>query len=477
MRSGCSAEPRRIRDPPSLRIRHCAQVDADTGPFRGQLEEKNTDPTRASEASPAAAAMENSPTEQQSKISKKKGICAFFRRKWRAVKRAALRYQRGNKVASDPFALDPVATRDPADLQPGLSIPFWVIRTDPGPSGFELTVTANQDPVDSHSTLAAGPAGLVAELTSVPGPSSHELMPAPSPPSLMLKPDVGLDVPEPKPLSGSSLGVMPAVDLADSEPTSASGPSSYRLTRDTDVDNARQKFVPVLSGYWPTAAPLSSRYDVGVKLGQGAFGSVYKGTRRSNGQKVALKFLTNKAWNNYINMPGSTKPLLVEVAMNAVVCAPPKSPNIVEMIEWFEEPDRYVIVMEYPHPCETLLAFCVRHGCRLDESVARGLMRQAVLAAKHCIERGVLHNDIKSDNMLVNTETLQLKLIDFGCSERINISSAKECEWANGSVVWSLAIVLLELVNGNQPISVSLSKASDDLLPTFSNGQFAYGSS
>ncbi|KAL0173057.1 hypothetical protein M9458_033368, partial [Cirrhinus mrigala] len=91
-------------------------------------------------------------------------------------------------------------------------------------------------------------------------------------------------------------------------------------------------------------------------------------------------------------------------------------PYIVEMIEWFEEPDRYVIVMEYPHP--------VRHGC-LDESMARGLMRQAALAAKHCIERGVLHNDIKTDNMLVNTETLQLKLIDFGCSERINISSAK----------------------------------------------------
>ncbi|ROL46380.1 hypothetical protein DPX16_0624 [Anabarilius grahami] len=33
MRSGCSAEPRWVRDPPSLRIRHCVQVDADTGPF------------------------------------------------------------------------------------------------------------------------------------------------------------------------------------------------------------------------------------------------------------------------------------------------------------------------------------------------------------------------------------------------------------------------------------------------------------
>ncbi|XP_067267074.1 uncharacterized protein [Chanodichthys erythropterus] len=30
MRSGCSAEPRRVRDPPSLWIRHCEQVDSDT---------------------------------------------------------------------------------------------------------------------------------------------------------------------------------------------------------------------------------------------------------------------------------------------------------------------------------------------------------------------------------------------------------------------------------------------------------------
>lgn len=40
-------------------------------------------------------------------------------------------------------------------------------------------------------------------------------------------------------------------------------------------------------------------------------------------------------------------------------------------------------------------------------------MSQAVLAAKHCLDRGVFHRSIKPDNMLVNTETMELKRIDF----------------------------------------------------------------
>ncbi len=64
----------------------------------------------------------------------------------------------------------------------------------------------------------------------------------------------------------------------------------------------------------------------------------------------------------------------------------------------------------------------IGNGGYLRETVARGLMRQAVLAAKHCLDRGVFHRDIKSDNILVNTETLKLKLIDFGCGKLFEIS-------------------------------------------------------
>ncbi|XP_052434386.1 serine/threonine-protein kinase pim-2-like isoform X1 [Carassius gibelio] len=395
----------------------------------------------------------------------KKDIRAFFQRTWRTVKFPSL--------APDSCRVEPVVHWDQVDLQPGLSGPLWLSRNDPGPSCFEVTVTANQNPPDSkpdpfslqsHSTLDPGPAGLVVELTSVPGPSSQEIMP-------VYGSDMGLDVPELKPIPGSSLVLTAAVDLIDSEPSSASGSCSCRRTPDTDLDNSKQKHVPVLSGFWPTAASFSSRYDMGVKLGQGAFGSVYKGTHRFSGQKVAIKCIRKKPWNSFINVPGSTEPLLSEVVMNVMVCAPPKSPYIVQMIEWFDQTHQFVIVMEYPHPCQTLLEFTMCHGCCLDESVARGLMRQAVLAAKHCIERGILHNDIKTDNMLVNTETLQLKLIDFSCSKRINMSCSEDYQEAVESTVWSLAMVLLEIVSGDQPISVFLSKARHPLIPNFSSGE------
>ncbi len=43
-------------------------------------------------------------------------------------------------------------------------------------------------------------------------------------------------------------------------------------------------------------------------------------------------------------------------------------------------------------------------------------MRQLVLAVQHCIDHGIFHNDIHADNILVNTDTLELKLIDFGAA-------------------------------------------------------------
>ncbi|KAK3520931.1 hypothetical protein QTP86_032023 [Hemibagrus guttatus] len=35
--------------------------------------------------------------------------------------------------------------------------------------------------------------------------------------------------------------------------------------------------------------------------------------------------------------------------------------------------------------------------------------------AHHCSNRGVLHGDIKPKNLLINDDTLVVKLIDFGC--------------------------------------------------------------
>jgi serine/threonine protein kinase len=73
--------------------------------------------------------------------------------------------------------------------------------------------------------------------------------------------------------------------------------------------------------------------------------------------------------------------------------------------------------MEFPEPCESLLDFITRRNPEVCETVARVFMQQAVLAVQHCIEHGVFHNDIHAQNFLLKRNSLDLKLIDFGCGQ------------------------------------------------------------
>ncbi len=79
--------------------------------------------------------------------------------------------------------------------------------------------------------------------------------------------------------------------------------------------------------------------------------------------------------------------------------------------------------MERPSPCEDLFEFAERHGGSIDEGLACVIMRQATQAAYMCCHRGVLHGDIKLENLLINKETHEVKLIDFGCGDLLKKST------------------------------------------------------
>ncbi|XP_016399683.1 serine/threonine-protein kinase pim-1-like [Sinocyclocheilus rhinocerous] len=116
-----------------------------------------------------------------------------------------------------------------------------------------------------------------------------------------------------------------------------------------------------------------------------------------------------------INIPGDPAPLPLEVGLLLLVNKDPKVPQVIELLDWQDQPDQYIMVLECPPPCEDLFDYVERCAGTLNEDVARLVMWQATYSAYMCC--GVFHRDIKLDNLLINPKTLEVKLIDFGCGD------------------------------------------------------------
>ncbi|KAI4885169.1 hypothetical protein NFI96_028415, partial [Prochilodus magdalenae] len=214
---------------------------------------------------------------------------------------------------------------------------------------------------------------------------------------------------------------------------------------------------------------FTSCYSVGEKLGEGSFGSVFKGRRISDGLQVAIKIVQKLHGDRYFKGAGDLKDVPVEVALLQIMSQPPICKHIVQLIEWFNEPDRYILILELPEPCKSLDDFLEDYGGYVTEDMARIIMRQSVLAASQCHKRGVLHRDIKLENLLINPDTLELKLIDFGCGDFIKKSGfdsfAGTVEYfppefflqgryhAGPATVWSLWVLLFATVCGDLPFA------------------------
>lgn len=95
------------------------------------------------------------------------------------------------------------------------------------------------------------------------------------------------------------------------------------------------------------------------------------------------------------------------------------------MFEYFEKGNQLYLILEYPQPSITMRAFINNHPFGIEEMLARSLMRQAATAAKFCIDHNVNHNDLATRNILINTEMMQIKLIDFGMAKLISTSSGE----------------------------------------------------
>ncbi|XP_026051031.1 serine/threonine-protein kinase pim-3-like [Carassius auratus] len=161
------------------------------------------------------------------------------------------------------------------------------------------------------------------------------------------------------------------------------------------------------------------------------------------------------------------KPLPVEIALAVIIDRKPSCPHIIEMLDWQDDPDYYLIVMERPVPSMDMAKLLKCSGGRLKEQIAQYIMWQVIYAANFCCNRGVFHRDIKLENVLVNLTTLEIKLIDFGCGNLVKDSGYSTCygtkpyippEYhdrgryhAKPATVYSLGVLLFTMLHGRFP--------------------------
>lgn len=88
-------------------------------------------------------------------------------------------------------------------------------------------------------------------------------------------------------------------------------------------------------------------------------------------------------------------------------------PGCVKILDYYERTESFIIIMERPQPVKDLFDFITEHG-PLPEELCRNFFRQIVETTRQCHKVGVLHRDLKDENILVDLKSGKLKLIDFG---------------------------------------------------------------
>ena len=86
--------------------------------------------------------------------------------------------------------------------------------------------------------------------------------------------------------------------------------------------------------------------------------------------------------------------------------------GVIRILDFFEMPESFFIVME-KFTCQDLFDYISERGA-LSEEAAREIFKQILETVLMCHNNGVLHRDIKDENILIDVKTQKIKLIDFG---------------------------------------------------------------
>jgi len=207
---------------------------------------------------------------------------------------------------------------------------------------------------------------------------------------------------------------------------------------------------------------VGGKYEIISELGRGGMGVVYKAEQSTLGRTVAIKALSADLATN--------DQFLARFQQEARVVARMGShENIVQVYDVESHEGNYYIIMEYVEGRS--LGDRIKAGEKIPLDDALRIVRQTARALQHAHERGIVHRDVKPDNVML-TNTGKVKVMDFGIARVENSSVKTQTGMSIGtphymspeqiegrrtldarSDVYSLAVMLYYLVVGKLPFN------------------------
>jgi eukaryotic-like serine/threonine-protein kinase len=210
-----------------------------------------------------------------------------------------------------------------------------------------------------------------------------------------------------------------------------------------------------------------SHYRIVEKVGAGGMGVVYRAHDDRLNRDVALKFLPDE-----LNHDANARALLIREARTASAL---NHPNICTIYDVGEEAGKSYIVMEFVSG-RSLAEQIPEDGLPVETVIRYG--EQIADAMAHAHERGVIHRDLKTPNVIVMPGG-RVKVLDFGLAKHMtpgeitlqtqSISTLTSEGAIVGTMhymapelfrgepadarsdVWALGVVLYEMCNGKRP--------------------------
>ena len=210
--------------------------------------------------------------------------------------------------------------------------------------------------------------------------------------------------------------------------------------------------------------------DIREPLGEGGFGAVYKATEKNTGKIYAIKRIKIEDLNE--------EEIKIMELLN-------ECENSIKLIGYFKEKNFYYLIME---KCDYSLDKKIKEKKKLNIKEIKELLEQLNNVFKIMYNNGIIHRDIKPNNILIkkleDNKNLY-KLTDFGLSkeltESFKASTVAGTEYYMAPEIkynlnidkskvdlWSIGILIHQLYFGNPPINNVIQKTNniylDDLI-------------